>query len=55
MHPSRYWKAITGSLVAAAAVAWRTDGQALVEAVAALVATFVAVYLPANRPADDEG
>lgn len=49
MDPRKYLKAIVGSLVAAGAVAWKTDGQALVDAALALVATFVGIYIPTNQ------
>jgi hypothetical protein len=49
MNPRKYLKAIVGSLIAAGAVAWKTDGQALVDAAFALVATFVGIYVPANK------
>ena len=49
MDPRRYLKAVAGGLVAAAFVAWKTDGQAIIDAVGALAATFVAIYFSPNR------
>lgn len=49
MNPAKYWKAIAGSVVAAAAVAWKTDGQAIIDGLGTLAATFVAVYFARNR------